>query len=225
MPFSIDSVVPWGRSLAEYCAMFALKKADLENTIIGCGDGPASFNFEMYSSGKRVVSVDPIYQFSRQQITKRIKETYPVIMEQMHANKETFTWKHFESPEHLGRIRMAAMEQFLSDFELGREQGRYLSDELPVLPFEDQHFDLALSSHLLFLYSNHLSYDFHLYAIKEMLRVAREVRIFPLLTLDGTPYPQLQSVCDRLEENHHHFKIQTVEYEFQRGGNQLLRIW
>lgn len=224
MAFSIDTVVPWGRSLAEYISMFALTESDLERTILGCGDGPASFNFEMYSNGKSVVSVDPIYKFTNREILTRIEITYPVIMEQVRANATTFIWKHIASPEHLGQIRMAAMEQFLSDFELGKEQGRYLSCELPHLPFKDQHFDLALSSHLIFLYANHLSYDFHLDSIKEMLRVAKEVRIFPLLTLDGKPYPHFKSICDWLEKNSYEFEIQTVEYEFQRGGNHFLNI-
>lgn len=44
-------------------------------------------------------------------------------------------------------------------------------------------FDLAVCSHLLFLYSEHLSEDFHVESIKELCRVAGEARIFPLLEL------------------------------------------
>lgn len=47
MPFSIDRVIPWGRTLAEYRAMFDLSESDLCGRILGCGDGPASFNAEM----------------------------------------------------------------------------------------------------------------------------------------------------------------------------------
>ena len=42
MPFSIDEVVPWGRRLDEYRAMFDLSECDLKRRILGCGDGPAS---------------------------------------------------------------------------------------------------------------------------------------------------------------------------------------
>ena len=48
----LEQVVPWGRSLAEYRAMFALSEADLQRRILGCGDGPASFNAEMTAAGR-----------------------------------------------------------------------------------------------------------------------------------------------------------------------------
>lgn len=59
-----------------------------------------------------------------------------------------------------------------------------------VLPLErgSGKFDIALSSHFLFFYSAQLSAEFHLQALREMLRVAREVRVFPLLALDGAAF-------------------------------------
>ena len=44
--FTLDSVVPWGRSFDEYCAMFDLSDRDLDLKILDCGGGPASFNAE-----------------------------------------------------------------------------------------------------------------------------------------------------------------------------------
>ena len=44
--FTLDQVVPWGRSFDEYRAMFAMTDMDLTGRILGCGDGPASFNRE-----------------------------------------------------------------------------------------------------------------------------------------------------------------------------------
>jgi hypothetical protein len=44
MVFTLDRVVPWGRSFDEYVAMFALSSEDLGRRILGCNDGPASFN-------------------------------------------------------------------------------------------------------------------------------------------------------------------------------------
>jgi hypothetical protein len=80
---------------------------------------------------------------------------------------------------------MAAMRQFLDDYAQGRRDGRYLPAELPELPFAGASFDLALSSHFLFLYSTQLGSEFHRAAVREMCRVAAEVRIFPLLALGG----------------------------------------
>ena len=49
--FSLEKVVPWGRSFAEYIRMFSLTEEDLEKRILGCGDGPASFNAELTKKG------------------------------------------------------------------------------------------------------------------------------------------------------------------------------
>ncbi len=58
MAFTLDKVVPWGRSLDEYRRMFALTDSDLEKRILGCADGPASFNAELTANGGSVVSCD-----------------------------------------------------------------------------------------------------------------------------------------------------------------------
>ena len=49
MVMKLEKVVPFGRSLAEYKSMFALADNALDTKIIGVGDGPASFNAEMYA--------------------------------------------------------------------------------------------------------------------------------------------------------------------------------
>jgi hypothetical protein len=60
--FILDQVVPWGRSFEEYRRRFALNEADLQVRILGCADGPASFNAESTRRGTRVISIDPLYQ-------------------------------------------------------------------------------------------------------------------------------------------------------------------
>lgn len=64
MAFELSRVVPWGRSYAEYVAMFALSDEDLKRRILGCGDGPAALNAGLTGRGGSVVSVDPLYAFS-----------------------------------------------------------------------------------------------------------------------------------------------------------------
>ena len=119
---------------------------------------------------------------------------------------------------------MSAMETFLADFDAGKKDGRYIAGELPSLPFESGKFDIALSSHFLFLYSTHLSAEFHLHALQEMLRVSREVRVFPLLTLDGASSPHLHFVSEHLASDGFGVEVKRVPYEFQRGGNEMLVI-
>ena len=75
----LKEVVPWGRNLEEYKLMFNLSETDLNAKILGCGDGPASFNAEMTKLGYSVTSFDPIYQFSAQQIEERIEAVYDTV--------------------------------------------------------------------------------------------------------------------------------------------------
>ena len=51
MAFTLDKVVPWGRSYDEYVSMFGLTGDDLSLSILGCGDGPASFNSVIHRDG------------------------------------------------------------------------------------------------------------------------------------------------------------------------------
>jgi len=204
--------------------MFALTPEDLRCSILDCAGGPASFNVEMTRKGYKVVSCDPVYQFTVAEIQKRLQDTYQVVIDGVQANWDNYVWLDFQSPAQLGQLRMATMQQFLADFPLGLQEGRYVTDELPVLSFNTAQFDLALCSHFLFLYSDQLSAEFHLNSILEMARVATEVRIFPLLDISCEPSPWLPLVTNELEQRGYTVEIKQVPYEFQKGGNKLLRV-
>ena len=88
MTFKLYSVVPWGRNLEEYKLMFGLDDSDMSKKIAGFGDGTACFNCEMTDAGVHVVSFDPIYQFSKEEIEKRIEEVRITVMQQMKENME-----------------------------------------------------------------------------------------------------------------------------------------
>ena len=224
MAFKYQEAVPWGRSFDEYRSMFALADENLGGKILGCADGPASFNAEMFARGRRVVSCDPLYQFSAEQIRQRIEATYESVIAQTRRNQEQFVWDVISSPDELGRVRMSAMTKFLGDYERGKEDGRYIPAQLPDLPFAAQSFDLALCSHFLFLYSDSLSLAFHQQAMDEMCRVAREVRIFPLLNYNAEPSPYVEPILEYVRAAGRVAAIEKAPYEFQRGGNRMLRI-
>jgi len=135
-----------------------------------------------------------------------------------------FIWDRDSSIEELGNLRMQAMDKFLADYDHGKRDGRYRPESLPSLSFSDGQFSLALCSHFLFLYSNQLDLEFHIESIREMCRVAKEVRVFPLLQLGASPSPHLPAVVDHFEYVGYEADVVPVPYEFQRGGNQMLRI-
>src|SRR5262245_42784478 len=115
--FTLDQVVPWGRSFAEYRRMFDLSDDDLAGAIVGCGDGPASFNAEATRQGRRVTSCDPLYRFAKSEIEERIAATFEQIVEQTRLNAHEFVWHNdIQTVEDLGRVRMAAMTDFLNDY-------------------------------------------------------------------------------------------------------------
>ena len=140
----------------------------------------------------------------------------------MAKNIGNYIWGEIRSPEHLGQVRMAAMTKFLSDYETGLSEGRYVNASLPELPFDNLQFDLALCSHFLFLYSDKIDFDTHVAGMKELCRVAREVRIYPLLALDGKLSPHLDAVCDELQKIDIHVARVPVKYQFQKGANEML---
>jgi hypothetical protein len=204
--------------------MFNLHEDELGGAILGCADGPAGFNAEMHRRGRKVISCDPIYRFTKRQLSERIEKAPVEIIEQTEKNMDNFVWSSIGSIEELRETRMSAMRQFLEDYDEGKQQGRYIDAELPVLPFDDGAFDIALCSHFLFLYSERLSLEFHLKSIMELCRVAGDVRVFPLIDLDLKSSPHVQPIACRLEEEGFTVSVERVPYEFQRGGNEMLRI-
>ncbi|MBC1240392.1 SAM-dependent methyltransferase [Nostoc sp. 2RC] len=224
MVMVLDKVVPFGRSMDEYIKIFNLTKADLNKRIIGVGDGPASFNAEMTRQGKNVVSIDPLYQFSGDQILQRFNEVVDNIINQVKATPNDWVWSYHKSPDDLRQNRVKVIQEFLADYDSGKKANRYIFGELPNFAYNNQEFDIALCSHLLFLYSEQLDYDFHLNSVGEMLRIAQEIRIFPLIDLMLKPSPHLEKIIKYCTDKGYKINIEKVEYELQPGGNKMLKI-
>lgn len=224
MAFVLNEVVPWGRILSEYQEMFALSEQDiLSNKIISFGDGPASFNAEATKKGAHIVSIDPIYQFPIKEIKARIYETKDIILEQARMNEQNYNWTNIKNMKELEHFRFSAMNLFLDDFEQGLFDKRYVYGELPnKMEFSNDSFDIGLSSHFLLLYSG-LGLDFHIQSIKEMLRVCREIRIFPICNLDSYKTDLLNEVIDYFSRIAH-VEIVSSTYEFQKNANEMLII-
>lgn len=223
MAFHLDSVVPWGRNMEEYTLMFRLNGSDLSKKIAGFGDGPACFNCELTERGGSVISFDPIYQFSKAELEKRIEEVRVIVMQQMRENMDNYVWKKIKDLDALEFTRMSAMRKFLADYEIGKAEGRYIFHELPNrLPYEEDHFDIGLSSHFLLMYTS-LGYDFHVSSMNEMLRVCKEIRIFPIVDLDAAKTDLTEKLIAHFKRDHRVDVVKT-EYEFQKGENKLLII-
>ena len=221
----LTEAVPWGRLASEYISMFSLTPQDMTRRILDCAGGPSSFTSELTKQGKQAVSCDPLYEFTVKEISQRIEATYLKMTALNEANKDNFLWDRYGSPAQLGQIRMRAMRWFLDDHPEGKELGRYVTGELPSLPFATGSFDLALCSHFLFTYSEQFTAEFHVQSVVEMARVAGEVRVFPLLTaFTGELSPHLPVVMEALREQGCSVEVCAVPYEFQKGGNRMLIV-
>ena len=88
--------------------------------------------------------------------------------------------------------------------------GRYVFHQLPArLPYELESFDIGLS--------------FHIQSITEMLRVCKEIRIFPIVDLDANKTDLIKDVIEHFRKTYN-ISIVTTDYEFQREDNKLLII-
>lgn len=231
--FDLKTALPWGRNRAEYQAMFDLaplfSNGGFSNggqalRILDCAGGPSSFTAEMAASGWSVVAADPLYGFSKEAIAAQIQAARPEIMAGLETARARFRWDHYGNLENLEATRLSSMKFFLEDYEEGLAEGRYIPASLPDLPLAGDAFDIALCSHFLFTYSEAFDLDFHNAALSELLRVASEVRVFPLLDLDGEISPYLVPVIARLTDAGHAVERLKVPYEFQLGGDEMLRV-
>ena len=183
----------------------------------------ASFNFEAHCLGCDITSYDPIYQFNKEELEKRIEDVRGTVMQQMSANMDNYIWTKIRDLNQLEQIRMDAMKLFLDDFEVGLSEQRYRYHELPnSLPVGDDYYDIGLSSHFLLLYTQ-LGFEFHVKAIGEMLRVCKEVRIFPIVDLDACQTDMISNVIDEFKKRYV-VELKATNYQFQKNANKMLVI-
>lgn len=217
---NLSTIVPWGRTLEEYSRFFAITPAEMARSrFLDCGGGPASFTAELTARGGTAIAADPIYEHPGAAIRDRFEESAQTIIQQVTDTYNDWAWGYFGNPEGLLARRRAALEGFLADLDAGREAGRYRTASLPELPFANDSFDIALSSHLLLLYAEHLSLDFHRRALQEMLRLAPEVRIFPVQDMVGSLSPHLVPLMESFNA-----ELVPVDYEFRKGFRTMLRV-
>lgn len=217
------SVPAWGRCAAEYEAFFALSDVPSSARILDCGGGTSSFAAEWGGTGRFVVAVDPIYRFSGRNLEADFERTGTRMLAGTRKARERFLWDHYGSPEAVIQLRRGVLATFLRDFRSEDRRGRYVSGSLPRLPFEAGCFDLVLCSHMLFLFSAEFNLETHLSFLRELLRVGREVRVFPLFDLAGNPSEHLHATIQTLQRSANVERV-PVSFEFRRGDSNMLRL-
>lgn len=211
------------RSFEEYEAFFGLTSEDLTGTVLDCSAGASGFTAVVNARGGRATAVDPAYGRTADELEEAASSALvegEAILDQ-HADR--YLWSWYGSVEGHHEIRRSALAQFLAD--LRRHPDAYVAGSLPHLPFDDGAFELALCSHLLFTWANVFDEAWHEAAVLELLRVARQVRLFPLVVQGtGDAVPFLPSLVERLRDLGHRAEEVEVPYEFQRGTARMLAV-
>lgn len=218
-------LVLWGHHVDEYLEMFDLSPEDMQGCILEYGCGPSAVNSELMKQGKSVVSCDPLFNLDKDTLYTKASLVFADMAARVIKNQKEFDFSRYGSPKLLMNERYEGMAKFFSDYEQGKQEGRYQGISEYALPFADFKFDLALSSHYLFADLDDQDVEFHLQVIKELARVAKEVRIFPLIDRHDQPSPFLGPVLLGLQQENYGVEIRKVSYHLQPSGNAMLRVW
>lgn len=222
--FQLDDIVLIGRSFAEYHRLFALDNTNADDVILDAASGVSSFCAEANAQGWNVTAADRIYGLDADTIEAKCSSDLHDVMAMLPPVADNYVWESFADIPTLAAEREKAYRAFMDDF---RAHGlrRYRPTTFPQTDFAVDQFTLALASHFLLLYDDHLDYDFHKATLTELLRVtSREVRIFPLVNLHYQRSPFVARWMNDPDFAHCTFEIVPVDYEFLRGGNEMLRI-
>lgn len=218
-PDNVGGYLISARSFDEYRAMFALADGDLSGSVLDCPGGASSFTAHANRAGASAIAADPAYARPRHSLAALSLAEVERGSAHTMAGADRYAWDFYGDPSGHARVRRTSAEVFSRD--LIAHPARYVPAALPRLPFPDGWFDLVLSSHFLFTYADRLDLEFHRAALRELHRVARgEVRVFPLLEQGGRPVPALLSGL--LATLGIPYQVRRVDYEFQRGGNEML---
>ncbi|MBT2696575.1 SAM-dependent methyltransferase [Bacillus sp. ISL-40] len=220
----LERIVFIGRTFEEYLDMFSLSEEELKGKkILDCPAGACSFTAVGNKSDLDVTACDIAYYHSGEDLKNKGLQDIEHAMKHMEKAHSNYKWDYFKNIEGLRNNRLKALHDCVNDMMESRE--RYIPVTLPTLPFKNEQFDILLSAHFLFMYADRLDYQFHIDTLDELLRVTKEeVRIFPLVDLEGKRYIHLDKVRNHVIEKGYSVEEVKVTYEFQTNANSMLKI-
>ena len=75
-----------------------------------------------------------------------------------------------------------------------------------------------------FFYSDMLTLEFHIESVTELVRIARQVRIFPLVDVNANRARYIEEIGIHARQLGRKVKEITEGYVFKKGGNTMLII-
>lgn len=221
----LDRIIFIGRTFDEYISLFNLNEDQIKQfKILDCPAGACSFTAKSNQLGGDVTAVDIAYYYPVNQLQEKGLIDLEHGSTSVEMARDNYVWDYFKTSDELKKTRLQALLDCTDDMSLHPE--RYVAATLPVLPFQDNEFEMTLSAHFLFMYSDRLDITFHKSTILELMRVtSKEIRIFPLVNQASEASEYLDEIYDFIIKANWKYEIHDVSYEFQRNANQFLRIY
>lgn len=183
--------------------MFELKINQLPKKTLFVPSGLTSIGAELAQAKHEAVCADVIYGLGSFELEKRILD----LMRDASLDCE----RRGGDPEIIS-LWQGVVNAFWADFQAGKNAGRYVGfSDILNLPFRDGEFDLACCAGVLIEDQTAM-----LNLIKELLRVAHEVRIFPELLIGENVKQNLALVL---------LVLQQQDFGVELHANAMLRVW
>jgi hypothetical protein len=213
----------WIYDFSDYQQMYDLSEADLSKSLLDFSAGIASFNVEAMQRGCSVMSVDMNYGLSQEQMRlfaeQFLRDTTMCLNEKPGRLQDS----SLGNIQHVAQRWRETEKRFIQDYTKDTQKKRYQAMQLPRLPYATHQFDIALCTDFIFHHS--LSSNEVQVVVRELGRVASEVRIFPLLDANGKTSDALGPLMLLLQKNNYGVEVRQVPYQTLKGGNAMLRIW
>jgi hypothetical protein len=214
----------WIYGKEDYEQMFSISPSDLNKKILDYPGNLSSFNAEMYQEGHDIVSGDLAYNTLPKEIGDHVDHAFAAHLKDLKASA---TRLKNQTDVHYNEIIASWQKRkhiFLNDYPCGFNAKRYQFMQMPDLPFDDHHFELALCSDLIF-HTQLLKNNAMNHCVSELCRVAEEVRIFPLLNEAGKISDALGPIMLLLQQQNFGVEVKEVAFDKIKGSNAMLRVW
>lgn len=209
----LEDIMFAGRTPREYEQIFGFDLDEFQfSSVLDCPSGPCAFTAAARSRGIDATGADVLYRHTPEALEQQCRGDITEARRRFEqtADADRFVWAYYDDISEVIEHFEEATETFLPDYRQHHDTDRYVQAELPDLPFEDDQFDLVVSAHLLFVYAEQLSYEFHEQSLLEFARVAsEEVRVSPITMLsEASNYPRLDDLRETLDAAGHETRIE-----------------
>ncbi len=214
----------WGFHIDEYQSMFDLSDKQMRSNILEYGCAATAVNSQLAQSGHHnIISLDPWFGLDCTTLEKKINLNFEQKYIEIIRQKNNLDALNTTELDTLLNYRRAGIKCFLQDYDRGCAEKRYVECVDIATNFVNNQFNHAVSSHFFFDHSGAIKQAVE--RICELVRVANEVRIFPLNDLNGTPSPGLAPVLLGLQQLNYGIEIRHVPSQLCAQGNAMLRVW